>query len=66
VLKSERFREKFRNTLQVLPFGSALHAAGIGILAFRIGATQSRSIKSCYDFILGLKNYYLKLSAIGV
>jgi len=51
VLKSEGFQEKFRNTLQVLPFGSASHAAGIGILAFRIGATQSRSIKSCYDFI---------------
>ena len=48
--------DELKSTLQqaagnVLPFGSASHAAGIGILAFRIGATQSRSIKLCYDFI---------------
>jgi hypothetical protein len=44
VLKSERFQKKFRNTLQ--------QATGKEFLAFRIGATQSRSIKSTYDFII--------------
>jgi len=65
VLKSERFQEKFRNTLQVLPFGSASHAAGIGILAFRIGATQSCSIKSCYDFIFDNAIVYNILLKMG-
>ena len=51
MLQPEEAEVKYRNTLQVLPFGSASHAAGIDILAFRGEATPSRPIKSSYDFI---------------
>ena len=41
-----------KSTLQQdLSTSSSRVAAGIGILAFRTGATTSRFIKSCYDFI---------------